>query len=152
MSTKGIKVSLDLIGDRATRKKLERLSFKSIRKANRQAIRFALTPVAKAIRQNVPIDEGDLKKATATKTFGKGLNVGGVAGADAAYRATDEDGNAKVPANYDHLVEFGHVNEDGSFTPPAGYQRRAAEQALPIAEKRYIQKATEIIEKEALKQ
>lgn len=151
MSKPAIKVSLDLIGGRRLRRKLEELSFKKIRTINRQAIRFAMTPVAKAVRQEVPRDEGDLKKATASKVYGSGLNVGGVVGADAAYARTNEDGITKRPSNYDHLVEFGHVNADGSFTPPNGYMRRAQEKSLPQAEKRYADKVKQLVEKAATK-
>lgn len=150
----GVKLSLDLIGDRATQAKLKRLGFKTARKANRQGVRVGITPIAKAVRRNVPVDEADLKKATASKVVGKSLNVIGIVGADANYRAAVEGGrlaDEKIPANYDHNVNDGHVNPDGTFTPGVGYIQKSEREAAPQAQARYIEKAVQIIEKDATK-
>ncbi len=60
-------IEFDLLGDRELMRKLDKLSDKVGRRVLRKAMRAASTPVVKAVRQRVPVDEGTLKKAIGRK-------------------------------------------------------------------------------------
>lgn len=112
-----------------------------------QATRSGLTKGARLARnvakENVPVDEGDLKKSLTHKVSVKNGSGYAVAGSDGSYQKVDEDGNKKVPDNYDHLVEFGTVHSEAHpFYRPA---EDAAKAALPaIMEAEYKKKIDEL--------
>lgn len=124
-------------------KKLAGMDRKVARPALRKAIRAGTTVIGKAVKAAVPVDEGVLKKATATKVSGRGLAMSGRAGADVAKLEADE----RRPSNIDWLVEEGHVTPDGVFVPPSGHMRRAADSSLPHAQAVVEQKLAQEIEK-----
>lgn len=123
---------------------LNRLTTKVARKHNRAATRSAVGAMAKIIKPEVPKDEGVTRAATTYKVFGKGLNVGGVVGADIAKMQAGEE----RPYNVDWLVEMGHVAPDGTFVPPSGYMRRTAPSALARGERVYADRLAYLIDSE----
>lgn len=124
-------------------KKLRGMDRKVARPALRKAIRAGTNVIGKAVKASVPVDEGVLKKATATKVSGRGLSLSGRVGADVAKLEADE----RRPSNVDALVEYGHVTPEGKFVPPSGHIRRAADSSLPRAEAIVEQKLAQEIEK-----
>lgn len=128
-------------------KKLDRLEKQGATRAMRKATRAGTTVLGRAVKASTPVDEGNLKRAQATKVSGRGLSMSGRAGADVGKLEADE----RRPTNIDWLVEYGHVAPDGTFIPPSGYMRRAETSAMPAAEAAYIAKLTAEIEREALK-
>jgi len=108
MAKTGIGVSgsrlIELTGDKSLARELKKLPERASKKVLRPSIKFALTPVVKQAKQNVPVEYGFLKqeidkKVSATKAWGK------VYVKPATY--TNEKDLRKKPANYAHLVEFG---------------------------------------------
>lgn len=126
-------------------RKLEGLSKTGARRANRKAMRAGTRVLLKAVKAQTPVDTGALRRAQTSKLIGRGLNLGGIVGADADKLAADE----KRPSNIDWLVEEGHISPDGTFIPPSGYMRRAAAGAMPQAETVYRQTLAAEIEREA---
>jgi hypothetical protein len=124
-------------------KKLAGIDKKVARPALRKAVRAGTSVIGKAVKAEVPVDEGVLKRATATKVSGRGLSLTGRAGADVAKLEADE----RRPSNVDQLVEGGHITPDGVFVPPSGHMRRAAESALPRAEVVVEQRLAQEIER-----
>ena len=108
MATTGIGVSgsrlIELTGDKALARELQKLPEKARKKVLRPSIKFALTPVVKEATKNVSVRFGFLreeigKKVSATKAWGK------VYVKSAVYY--DENGVKHKPGHYAHLLEFG---------------------------------------------
>jgi hypothetical protein len=119
-------------------KQLERLGKKGARRAMRRATRSATAVLAKAVKSEVPVDEGLLRKAMSYKVSGRGLKMSGIVGADVAKLQADNASDATRPTNIDHLVNDGHVAPGGTFIPPDGFMQRGAEKGMPAAERKYI--------------
>ena len=98
-----------LIGDKKLIAKLEKLARKFQRRIEKKVLRAGATPIKKAIKKEVPVDEGHLKKSIDFKLTGKGAAIIGPRG------DYYEDGES--PANYSHLVEYGYTTEDGKTVP-----------------------------------
>lgn len=129
-------------------RKLERLERRGAKSAMRKATRAGTTVLLKAVRAATPKDEGLLRKMQASKVSGRGLSMAGIVGADVdKLKAAESTGQR--PSNIDHLVEYGHTAPDGTFIPPSGYMRRAADSAMPAAEAAYRNKLAQEIEREA---
>jgi HK97 gp10 family phage protein len=128
-------MSIQIKGAEKLQKKLDQLAKKDARKALRAATRAGTAALLKGVKREVPVDEGDLKRAQTSKVTGRGSNLNGIVGADVAKL---KDGESKGrPSNIDHLVEFGHVATDGTFVPPSGYVRRGSAQSLPTAQQKF---------------
>jgi HK97 gp10 family phage protein len=127
--------SIEVKGDKHLLKILQELNSKVAKQVNRRAVNLATTPILQAVKQNVPVDKGDLKKAQTKKITSKGGQANGIVGADADY--VSEDGSR--PAHYDHIIEYGHIAQDGKHVPANPYMRTAwdssIEQAREIHEK-----------------
>lgn len=141
-------------GDKKLIKKLLRLADrKTIKKINRKATNVAATPLVKAVKRNVPVDTGLLKKAIAKKltAYVRSFSYNAIVGADVGVRATDEDGNEYIPANIDHLVEYGFAHPGGTHVPARSFLRKGWEEGIGDAQKRLNAKLKEEIEKAASK-
>lgn len=103
---------------------------KEINKVNRKALNRAGTVLLKGVRANVPVDKGDLKESLTKKIY-KGSMV--IVGADGSYVGAD----GEKPANYDHLVEYGHISKDGTQVPAEPFIRTAWEECAGQAQKMY---------------
>jgi hypothetical protein len=129
--------------------KLNRLPRVGGKRALRKAAQAGVTVLGKAVKREVPVRKGLLKRAETTKVSLKGLRAWAGAGADVAKLNADaQSSQGKRPTNIDWLVEFGHMTPDGTFVPPSGAMRRA-ESALPDAEAKFVSKLASEIEREA---
>jgi HK97 gp10 family phage protein len=126
-------------------KKLNRLAKSDARAAQRKATRAGTSVLLKAVRAETPKDDGALRRAQTSKVVAKGTGASGIVGADVAKLESDE----RRPSNVDWLVEYGHVAPDGTFVPPSGHMRRAADQAMPQAEAAYVARLKSEIERAA---
>lgn len=115
------------------------------KKVLRRATNLATTKIQQAAKAKVPVDEGDLKKALTKKVYGKNFAFNGIVGADMA--AVGEDG--KNPANYDHLVEHGHVTPEGKEVPAQPFLRPAWDSSIGEAKATYERELKAGIEREA---
>ena len=138
-------------GDKALSRQLSNLGNKGAKRVLRRATRSATAVLAKAVKSEVPNDEGKLARAQGSKVFGRGLSMQGIVGADVdkLKAANGEDKN--YPTNIDHLVNFGHVTPDGKFIPPNGYLQRGAAKGMPAAEAKYVATIASGIEQEAMR-
>ncbi len=134
---------VQLKGVKELKAKLARLEKQAARKAVRAGARAGTKVLLDALRPHVPVDKGILRREQTSKVMGKGLDVGGIVGAD----QTKLDNTEGRPSNIDWLVEYGHVTPDGIFVPPSGYVRRTAASAMPAAEKAATARMKEEIEK-----
>jgi hypothetical protein len=129
-------------------RRLEGLEKSGARRAQRRAVRAGTAILLKAVKAATPVNEGVLKRMQASRVYGRGLNLAGVVGADAD-KLKQAEVSGKRPSNIDWLVENGHMTPGGTFVPPSGYMRRAADQAMPVAEAAYARVLAESIEAEA---
>ena len=145
--------AIQLAGDKKLLKKLRKLGPKIEAKVLRQSLNAAATPVVKTARAEVSVDEGLLKKAIGKKTkVKKGTGFGSTrVGARSNIVGTDEDGNRKEPWRYSHLVELGHINADGTHTPPRPFLRPAGENTKDAQLAAMKDKLASGIRKEALR-
>lgn len=126
---------------RALVRDLEKLGPKLETRIAKRAVGFAATPIARAMRQAAPIGEtGNLRKSIGkkSKAYQSGTSVALV-----GPRISDSH-----LGFHGHLVERGHVNRDGSYTPAHPFMEPAAEQAKPEARARLLSKLQEEIRKE----
>lgn len=144
-------MSIKIRGAQKLLKKLDYLEKKGARRALRKAVSAGTTVLKQGVREETPVDKGYLRKAQDSKVSGRGLSLSGKVGANVAKLNEESSQDAGRPTNIDHLVEFGHANTDGSFTPGSGYMRRAAAKSMPAAEARFTEKLAEEIEKEAMR-
>ena len=124
IETKGFKELVALLKDYGP---------KIAKPAIRKAVRAGGTILKAAVKAEVNVEHGDLKKAQDVVVRNRGYRFTAVVGADVAKLQEKHGQDHTYPTNIDHLVEFGHMNPDGSFTPPSGYMRRAAT-AMPAAQ------------------
>jgi hypothetical protein len=114
---------------------------------NRRAVNLATSPVLAAIKGTVPVDKGNLKAALKKKITSRKMRATGLVGADASYVGP----NGEQPFRYDHLVEFGHVDPDGTVVPPNPYMRAGWDAAEATARETYQAELADGIETEAKK-
>lgn len=127
-------------------RKLKNLGSTTVaKKVQRKAIRAGTNPLLVDAKANVPVDKGDLKRSLTKKIIVNNYRCQGIVGADSDY--VGEDGSK--PAHYDHLVEYGHADPDGTVTPPHPFMRTTADEAMGEAQEKYAEKLAEEIEKEA---
>ena len=125
LDTKGFKELVALLKDYGP---------KIAKPAIRKAVRAGGTVLKSAVKAETPVEHGDLKKAQDVVVRNRGYRFTAVIGADVAKLQEKHGQDHTYPTNIDHLVEFGHANADGSFTPPAGYMRRASAAAMGAAQ------------------
>lgn len=118
---------MNITGSKELARLLEDLPGKVQKKVLRQGVSAASTPILKAIRGRVPKRSGLTKKSMArkVKTYKSGTVVsimGPRKDAAAMYK-----GKLHKPSKIAHLVEKGHINRDGSLTPPHPFMRPAFE-------------------------
>ena len=120
---------LSLTGDRDLERNLRTLGARLAKKVLKQAVNAAATPVLKTARAKVSRESGLLAKALAKKTRMNSrrgtasARVGAKTGVQGEF-----DGKTRVPANYAHLVELGHVDENGQHVPAKPFLRPAADE------------------------
>ena len=134
-------------GAAALEKKLKALAYEGSKKANRRAVNAGTTPLLRAVKAATPTDSGSLRRAMTKKVSGKGYAVNGKVGAARDYVGPD----GQQPAHYLHLVELGHIAEDGTAVPPAAPLRKGYDSGVGPARAAYQAKLKDQIEKEAMK-
>lgn len=140
MST-GSNFSLD---SKDLRRQFGRLPDVVSRKVARKAVNAGSTPILQTARKQVPVVTGTLKQS-----LGKKTKV--YKNSDVALSMVGPRISGKWAGYHGHLVEFGHINVDGSFTPGNPFLRRSQEIAKPkVIQKMHSKFATEI-EKEVAK-
>ena len=109
------KPSMQLLGDKELTKTLKTLGERVQRKLLRQAVNAASTPVVKAARSKAPKQSGLLKKSLGKKikTYPAKMTVVGIIGPRTEISG-EYDGKKRVPWRYAHLVEGGHIDEQGN--------------------------------------
>lgn len=131
------------VDSRRLMRQLHRLGPKVERKVARRAVSFGATPIARKMRQEVPVEEGTLRESIGKKT--KAYRNG------TAIAMTGPRIRGKHRGYHGHLIENGKINADGSFTPGNPFMARAQESARPQAINRMQAKLAEGIEQEAAK-
>lgn len=117
---------IELQGAKELRKLLKHLPDRVARKVLRAAVNKAATPIVKSARRKASKESGTLRKS-----MGKKLVVNKKTGSVMAIigprrEVTGEfEGKQRVPANYAHLVEDGHIAADGSHVPAKPFLRPA---------------------------
>lgn len=156
------KGGVSITGDKALQRMLRELPGRVATKTNRRAVDLATTPILNAVREQCPVDEGDLRKAQIKKVYNRGMRANGIVGADANYvgqagrKLTGEakasaEGEVKIPAKYDHLVAYGHVTPGGETTAPNPYIQRGWDASVGGALAKYESELAAGVEAEALK-
>jgi HK97 gp10 family phage protein len=98
------------------------------KKVARQAVNAGATPIAKAAAENAAEDSGALKLALKGGKRVKVYPESGVAVAVVGARknvSTTVDGKLRKPSKYSHLVEGGHIAQDGTHVPAQPFLRPA---------------------------
>ena len=129
-----------LIGDKKLIRKLNQLEKKVVKRIDKKVLRAGAAVYKRVIKKLVPVDEGHAKKSIDYKLTGKS---GAVIGARADYRADDD-----VPANYIHLIEYGHVAPDGTVVPGSHPIERGAAAAHAEAGQKMIDKTKSELNKQ----
>jgi hypothetical protein len=123
------KPGLELLGDKELRKTLKTLGPRVARRVLKKAVHAAAMPPLQAARTLVAKESGLLKKSlgrvtkvnrksgTATARIGARTNVEG-----------EHNGEKRVPWRYSHLVELGHVDENGRHVPAKPFLRPAGDE------------------------
>jgi hypothetical protein len=158
MASAGVTIT----GGKALQRMLRELPGRVANKVNRRAVNVATTPILQAVKDECPVDEGDLRKSQIKKVTSRGTQANGIVGADANYtaqggkRLTKEErasatGELKVPAKYDHLVAYGHVTPGGATTTPNPYIQRGWDESIGPAQAKYETELGRGVEAEAVK-
>lgn len=108
----------------------------------RRAVNAGATPILREARQEVPVDEGELKRSLGKRTRAYKQNATAVAVVGARITGKSRGFHA-------HLVHDGHVAADGSFVPGNPFLKRAQMQAEQQAVNRMQSKLSQEIEKES---
>lgn len=148
------KDSFKLEGFKELDRKLKKLGDKVHRKVTRQAVNAAATPVVKAAKANADEskDSGLLKKSLGKKvaTFKKTQTVAAIVGARKNVSG-EVDGEIRRPARYAHLVEKGHIDENGNHVGARPFLRPALDETGEKAMDVMGAKLAEGVEREAKK-
>ena len=127
-------------------KTLQTYGNKTAKAAGRKAVRAGTTVLKSAIKSEVPVDEGLLKKTIDLSVSSKGGTFRGKVGADVADLKADHESDHDRPNNIDYLVNDGHVAPDGRFVPPNGFMQRGAAKGMPAAQAKAEQVLTKAID------
>ena len=147
-----MKPGLKLMGDRQLKKLLKSLPDKIQKKVMRAAMKAATKPIQAAAQAKAPQQTGTLalSMANKVKTYNKSRVTVGIIGPKTGF-SSESEGKTNVPANYAHLVEFGHIAADGSRVSPHPFMAPAAEQSESAALNAMQSKLAAGITKEAKK-
>jgi HK97 gp10 family phage protein len=141
---------LTVKGDKALIKKLKRLGDRrQLRKVLRRATTAAAQVVVKAVRKQWPTDSGLSKRSVTKKVIKTKSGFSAVIGVDKDAEGAKPDGTPHVPSNIDHLIEFGFQHPNGTTVPARAPLRKGYDASKADAERRFIEKATQEIEREA---
>ena len=140
---------MQMTGDKELEKELKKLGDKLARKHLRKALNAASNPVVKSAKGKVSVDKGWLKKSLGKVVKVKGKRAGARVGARNKITGTDEQGNKIEPWRYSHLVELGHIDENGNHVPAQPFLRPAAEETADQAQDIMVEKLVEGVLKEA---
>lgn len=113
-------------GDKALTRMLRTLPDRMQRKVLRASVSKGGTPIMRRARQLAPQETGLLAKSMGKKvvTHKPSQSVTAIIGPRRDVRG-EHNGKPRVPANYAHLVEFGHIAPDGSHVPAQPFMRPA---------------------------
>lgn len=131
------------IDDRELMRMLDKLPDRVENRVVRRAVAAGGTPILRAQRSLVPVKSGKLKASLAKKT--KIYDQSGTAVAMIGPRIK----KGTYHGYHGHLIEKGHINVDGSFTPGEHFMEIAQETAEAEAIGRKRKKLVEGIMKEA---
>lgn len=138
-SGRSARVDFDINAALALSDTLKNLPIEIQRDVLSEMVKEGSKPVVKSIKSMVPVDSGALK-ASIGAGFRKGKRgsnyaaayvgpmYGKFIGARKLKKGESAEGSDQ-PARYAHLVEFGHVNRDGTTTPAKPYMRPGTEAA-----------------------
>lgn len=137
----------ELIGADELQRLMRKLSPRIHRKVTRAAISAGLTPMLRAMRKEVPVDDGVLKASLGrkVKAYDKTLSVVGLAGP------------RKNAAPHAHLVEYGtapRYDAEGKYAgvmPPNPFVRKARDEQTHAAGLAVNRKMAEGVHREAAK-
>ena len=144
------KGSLHLQGAKELDRKLRKLGDKVHRRVSRQAVNAAATPVVRAARSKAPSESGTLRKSLGKKvaTFKKTATVAAIVGARKSVTGTHK-GKSRKPSRYAHLVEKGHIDEQGNHVGAKPFLRPALDDTQGQAMDAMAKKLAEGVEREA---
>jgi HK97 gp10 family phage protein len=122
---------MTLLGAKELERTFRTLGDRVQRRVTRSAVTAASTPIVKAAQQNATEDTGTLKLALKggrkVKTYTRSGTVVAIIGPRREVKS-EHKGKVKRPANYAHLVEHGHIAEDGTHVPANPFLRPAFDQ------------------------
>jgi HK97 gp10 family phage protein len=141
-----------LIGERELTKLLNSLGDRVARKALRQAVNAAASPVVKVAKQKAKKQSGLLKKSLGKKvvTNKKSQSATAVVGARKSVQGTYK-GKPRKPSRYVHLVEKPHIGPGGNYVPGQPFLGPAADETREQSKGIMAGKLREVIEREAAK-
>jgi HK97 gp10 family phage protein len=138
------------IDARDHRRALKLLGERVAKRVSRKAVTAGSAPIVKATRAGAPQESGLLAKSIGRKikAFGDTGNAYAIVGARRDV-VGEFNGQTRRPANYLHLIELGHINADGSFTPGNPFVKRASESTREQAQAAVRAKLESEIKREA---
>ena len=144
--------SMELIGDKQLEKLFRTLGDRVQRKVTRQAVNAAATPGVKAAKAKVPSESGTLKKSLGkkVKTYKNTGTVAAIIGPRTDVEG-EFNGEVRKPKFYAHLVENGHVDENGNHVPAQSFLRPAMDETQDQALDVMKDKLAAGVVKEAMK-
>ncbi|MGE5611150.1 MAG: HK97 gp10 family phage protein [Bacillota bacterium] len=125
-----------ILGQKQLERLLMTLPDRVQRKATRSAVNRAATPIVKAARAGAQKQSGLLKKAInkKIKTYPAKQTVMAIIGPRRDVRG-EYKGKRRVPANYAHLAESGHIDvKTGRFIPGSHFLRNAFDSQQGLAQ------------------
>lgn len=135
-------------GHKELLRKLKKLGSESIAKrVLRKVTNAATTPLLRAVRENIPVRTGALKKSIAKKITGRRFRYNGIVGSDLSKKLLDGEPVARQL----HLVEEGFEHVGGVVVAGQHPLQRGFDSSHKACESVYAQRLAEEIEKEALK-
>ena len=138
----GVEFQLDEADLKTLMQQFQRLGERTARKVSKAAVSAGATVVLRHARQEVPVHTGTLKASLGRRVKHYPASATAVAVIGARISGQKRGFHA-------HLVEDGHVNVDGSFTPGNPWLRRSVDAAEPQAVDRMHRKLIDGIEREA---
>ncbi len=112
----------------------------------------AAQALVQAARRETPTETGLLKKAMTKRVKSRGMGMTATVGADASKVGEGPDGRRRVPANYIHLVEYGHLDADtGRAIPGARMIEKTREREAPKVAEVFVEDVGRRVVKELAK-
>lgn len=138
-------------GFRQLDRNFDKLRGKPVRRVVRKALNAAGQIVLREARKRVPVETGLLRKSLGKKVWtsrNKKVLVA-IIGPRRGMKIVDDDGNARDPYNYAHLVELGTYSKYRKSGGPKAYLRPALDANRIAVTTKMRQKAAQEIENEA---